>query len=531
MKRIYLIVWVVLCFQSAYSQELTNFYLESGSTNDEVVLHTSFYYVSLANYYESSYTVDDNVINFSICYQLDSSGSTNYDDREFTLSLPSGYPNFILNVNLFIYDDIAGECDYDNSMDSGIFTFDYPYTATATTFVPDDTFEAYFEFFNLGDDIPENDYVFTHKIINLNNLDLDYSHISTFGPRIADLTGIEILYRLKDLKSRDNAITQFDGANHPQLEYLRIANDQLESVDLSLNADLWYLEIGSENLIDLDISTNTNLRTLYIEKGPNITELDLSTHLNLFRLGVDGTGISSLNLTNNLNLISFGCYFNVSLTSLILGEAPGLSSVVCNHNALELLDVSTLISLVNLSAIDNNLTQIDLSLNVNLKDLSLYNNSLTHIDLSHNPNMESMFIMNNNLSSLDLRNGFSQNITLIFGIENPALYCIDVDDPVAAPYGNNWLFGHTVAYSEDCSLGTNDTEQVQAVIYPNPVRDILTIETKENIASIEVYSMLGELLASEKGESQIDFSTYVKGIYFLKIDTEKSSVFQKVLKE
>ncbi len=33
--------------------------------------------------------------------------------------------------------------------------------------------------------------------------------------------------------------------------------------------------------------------------------------------------------------------------------------------------------------------------------------------------------------------------------------------------------------------------------------------------------MLGELLASEKGNSQIDFSTYTKGIYFLKIDKVK----------
>jgi hypothetical protein len=501
--------------------------------NDEVILYTSFYYVSLANYYESSYTVDDNVINFSICYQLDSSGSTNYDDREFTLSLPSGYPNFILNVNLFIYDDIAGECDYNNSVDSGIFTFDYPYTANATTFVPDDTFEAYFEWFNLGDDIPDNDYVFTHKIINLNSLDLDYSHISPFGPRIEDLAGIEILYRLKDLKSRDNAIIQFDGTNHPQLEYIRIVNDQLESVDFSLNADLWYLEIGSENLIDLDISTNTNLRTLYIEKGPNITELDLSNHLDLFRLGVDGTGISSLDLTNNLNLTSFGCSFNVSLTSLILGEAPGLSSVVCNHNAVELLDVSALLSLVNLVAIDNNnLTQIDLSLNVNLKDLGLYNNSLTHIDLSHNPNIESMFIMNNNLSSLDLRNGFSQNITQIIGLENPNLYCVEVDDPVGAPYGNNWIFGHTVAYSENCSLGVNDSEINTIQLFPNPVHWVLQVQSQESINSLQLYDISGKLIfSSEENIDKIDFSNYINGLYFLKINTYSGSVVEKVLKE
>jgi hypothetical protein len=43
--------------------------------------------------------------------------------------------------------------------------------------------------------------------------------------------------------------------------------------------------------------------------------------------------------------------------------------------------------------------------------------------------------------------------------------------------------------------------------------------------------MLGELIASEMGVSQIDFSSYAKGVYFLKVDSEYGSVFQKVMKE
>lgn len=110
------------------------------------------------------------------------------------------------------------------------------------------------------------------------------------------------------------------------------------------------------------------------------------------------------------------------------------------------------------------------------------------------------------------------------------LYCIQVDD---VDYANStgWPKDPIAIYSENCELGTNDPEQLKTVIYPNPVRAILTIESKENIESIQVYSTLGELLASEKGKSQVDFSTYGKGIYFLKIDTEKGAAFQKVLKE
>ena len=89
MKKIYLIIWGVLCFQSAYSQEITNFYLESGSTNDEVILNTSFYFYNVAGYIESSYTVDDNVINFTMCYILGASTSPTYDDQEFRATTSS----------------------------------------------------------------------------------------------------------------------------------------------------------------------------------------------------------------------------------------------------------------------------------------------------------------------------------------------------------------------------------------------------------------------------------------------------------
>jgi hypothetical protein len=510
MKRIYLALLCFICFQLACSQEITNFYLEPGSTNDEVILNTSFYNSNLAGFIESSYTVDGNVINFSICYALSSATQPIFDDRQFILNLPSGYPNFILNVDLFFYDHNTEECIYDTSEDSGVFIFDYPYVAAAKTFVPDDTFEAYFELNGLGDDIPNNDYVFTHKVINLSNLDLDYSNISGLGPRIADLTGIEILYRLKDIKCDDNKIVEFDGVPHPRLEYLKVFNDHLESVNLSQNPNLWRLEIGSENLTDLDLSANTNLEILSVGGVPNLSQLDLSNQIELYSLGIYGTGITNLDLTSNVLLRSFSCTNNTSLTTLIAGNAPNLTQFNCADNALEILDVSEFWSLTQLIASGNN---------------------LTHLDVSQNLNVEHIFVQNNNLISINLRNGFSQNILLLLATNNPDLFCVEVDDETAAPYGNTWIFDHPLIYSENCTLGTNDLDMVEAVIYPNPVQNILTIESKEYIISTEVYSILGELLASEKGKSQVDFSTYGKGIYFLKIDTENGAVFQKVLKE
>ncbi|WP_121908759.1 T9SS type A sorting domain-containing protein [Ulvibacter antarcticus] len=63
------------------------------------------------------------------------------------------------------------------------------------------------------------------------------------------------------------------------------------------------------------------------------------------------------------------------------------------------------------------------------------------------------------------------------------------------------------------------------------VQDVLTIESKETIKSVDVYSKLGKLLASEVGATQINFSTYPEGAYLIKINTTNGSTFQKVLKE
>jgi hypothetical protein len=253
MKKI-IIILSLLVSGSINGQELLNFYLEPNTNGDGVILYTTVQHYNLAYILEDLYEINGNVIEFNLCYANTFFTSGTYDEQEFEIILPSGNPNFIFNINFFTWDE-NGQCDYTTTIDTGAIFFDFPYNPAGKTFVPDKTFEAFFEYYNIGDDIADNDYVFTHRIKNLRSLDLNYQFISPFGPRIVDLTGIEILYRLKELKCSDNEITQFDGTNHPQLEYLRIRNDQLESVDLSFNADLWYLEIGSENLIDLDIST------------------------------------------------------------------------------------------------------------------------------------------------------------------------------------------------------------------------------------------------------------------------------------
>ena len=71
-------------------QELTNFYLEPGMTNNEAILHTTFYHSNSANLYSAEIEIIGNTINVSICYNLGWYQVETYDDQELLINLPSG---------------------------------------------------------------------------------------------------------------------------------------------------------------------------------------------------------------------------------------------------------------------------------------------------------------------------------------------------------------------------------------------------------------------------------------------------------
>ena len=72
-------------------------------------------------------------------------------------------------------------------------------------------------------------------------------------------------------------------------------------------------------------------------------------------------------------------------------------------------------------------------------------------------------------------------------------------------------------------------------IYPNPVKDILTIETKKTIevTSINIYNTLGQLVLVIPNAQQIksvDVSSLKTGNYFMKINSDRGSSSVKFVK-
>jgi hypothetical protein len=71
-------------------------------------------------------------------------------------------------------------------------------------------------------------------------------------------------------------------------------------------------------------------------------------------------------------------------------------------------------------------------------------------------------------------------------------------------------------------------------IYPNPVNEVVQIKSKINIKSIELYDIQGRLLQTQLVNSfstELNLLQRANGMYFIKINTDKGSKVEKLVKE
>ena len=86
-------------------------------------------------------------------------------------------------------------------------------------------------------------------------------------------------------------------------------------------------------------------------------------------------------------------------------------------------------------------------------------------------------------------------------------------------------------------LASAEFEYDNFVIYPNPSTDIFNVKIGDmQPQNIEVTDISGKILFSKKefdnsgGEIQINLSNVAKGVYFIKLATDKKSVVKKIVK-
>lgn len=106
-----------------------------------------------------------------------------------------------------------------------------------------------------------------------------------------------------------------------------------------------------------------------------------------------------------------------------------------------------------------------------------------------------------------------------------------------AKAGTITLPAHTyvvISDIEDAMSGVEDVEdglnEAKVKIYPNPATDYVTVEGN-GVKAVEIYSLAGALVASEKAENTVSVSDLAKGTYLVKVTTTDGVKVEKLIKK
>ncbi len=200
--------------------------------------------------------------------------------------------------------------------------------------------------------------------------------------------------------------------------------DGIFTIDEIATIEEIYIKADVNNLISSlkGIEFFTNLKDLIITNNA-LSSLDLSNNINLEYVNCSYNKLTNLNTNNLLKLQTLFCEFNY-LTSLDLSDNTELTTLYCRHNLLDKLNLNNNQKLIFIETFDNLITDIDISMLSNLQFIHIDHNKLTEFDISNNLNLVDggFVVRNNDLRELILPN--IENFTIYyddFAEQNPIL--------------------------------------------------------------------------------------------------------------
>ncbi|WP_160138510.1 T9SS type A sorting domain-containing protein [Chryseobacterium sp. c4a] len=151
------------------------------------------------------------------------------------------------------------------------------------------------------------------------------------------------------------------------------------------------------------------------------------------------------------------------------------------------------------------------------------------------PNIAEFIFENIQLPSDDANNdGYvsfkiktKSTLTLGDSFSNTANIYFDYNHPIITN-----TFTTSVQNKEILATSETNGKIDQFIIYPNPVKDILNIKTKETINKIEIYDLAGRIINSKNvKENSVNVSDLIKGSYLIKLFLKDKVFVQKFIKK
>lgn len=98
--------------------------------------------------------------------------------------------------------------------------------------------------------------------------------------------------------------------------------------------------------------------------------------------------------------------------------------------------------------------------------------------------------------------------------------------------GSGTYLNPSIGISGNAALLSTSNFALNAIsIYPNPSKDEIQIETSSDLKSYQIIDLQGKIVLQNALENKtIDISGLAKGVYFIKIFSDKSSVIKKIVK-
>lgn len=217
-----------------------------------------------------------------------------------------------------------------------------------------------------------------------------------------DLTGLEAFTNIEELRIYAYSIPPIDVSIYPALVNLDLGRCQISSIDVSNNLNLKYLSLDDNALSSVDVSLLTELETLDLRYNDNIESIDVSNNIKLTKLALDRNNFSVLDVTKNIDLIELTLPWN-NLISIDLSNNTKLKKLSLTYNEITAIDLAPLELIENVNLSDNDLTSVDFSSNLNLQYIYLNgNDSLSNINITQNSKLEWLNLTGTALETIDV---------------------------------------------------------------------------------------------------------------------------------
>jgi len=296
--------------------------------------------------------------------------------------------------------------------------------------------------------------------------------------------------------------------------------------DVDTNNDGEIQESEAELVLGLNVNAKGIVSLIGIQSFTNLTKLSCVSN-----------SITILDVSSNTSLIELVCNFNHIMTGLTIGNNTNLIKIECDTNELTTFDITQVPNLEVLICEYNLLVDLDISQNLNLKTLRCRYNKLTSIDATNNSELLYLDCDENELISLNIKNN-SIETSLSFNTNpNLATVCadtaqltdvqnlIDVYGYTNCVIGDDCLALDIVDYALDNSIG----------FYPNPGKDVVYIQGKNNLKEITVFDVNGRVLSSisvvgTQLEKELNVTKLTQGVYFVRVVSSKGQFVSKLIK-